>query len=68
MKYQTIHTCPIGTKAPEQKAARCDWLLERFQSMSVQMDGTACWLFQNYELKRARSVEEAIDKAMGVWK
>lgn len=23
---------------------------------------------QNYELKRARSVEEAIDKAMGVWK
>lgn len=36
--------------------------------MSVQMDGTACWLFQNYELKRARSVEEAIDKAMGVWK
>jgi len=35
VKYQTIHTCPIGTKA---------------------------------ELKRARSVEEAIDKAMGVWK
>lgn len=29
------------------------------------MDGTANWLFRNYELKRARSVEEAIDKAMG---
>jgi hypothetical protein len=50
----------------EDDQRRYQWLREQFHAHSLHMDGTSYYRMPSSVLKRAKTLDEAIDNAMGV--